>query len=76
MERASLHFMITLDLTTDDAALLREQLATRARQVEHELAHTDRRQLQREIAVDLERIERLRDRVDRALALEGSSVAV
>jgi hypothetical protein len=64
--------MITLDLTTDDAALLREQLQARARQVELELAHTDRRQLQREIALDLERIERLRDRVERALALDAS----
>jgi F0F1-type ATP synthase membrane subunit b/b' len=68
--------MITLDLTTDDAALLREQLQARARQVEHELAHTDRRQLQREIAQDLERIERLRERVERALALEASPNAV
>lgn len=59
--------MITIQLTNDDATFLAEQLIERARHVENELVHTDKRSLQAAIARDLEHLEQLRDRVLRAV---------
>lgn len=53
--------MITLELTDEDAAFLREQLAMRHRDAENELIHTDKREMQREIAQDLRRLEGLQE---------------
>ncbi len=68
--------MITLTLSNDDAAFLLEHLIKHARHVENELVHTDKRALQSDIARDLERLERLRDRVKNALDLTPSNAAV
>lgn len=68
--------MITLQLTNDDAAFLQEQITSRVRQIENELVHTDKRALQAEIARDLERLERIHDRVAHAITLAESSVCV
>ncbi len=53
-----------------------EHLIKHARHVENELVHTDKRALQSDIARDLERLERLRDRVKNALDLTPSNAAV
>ncbi len=68
--------MITLQLTTDDAAFLAEQLASRVRHVENELVHTDKHEMQTEIARDLERLERLHARLAHAVALAQTKIAV
>jgi hypothetical protein len=59
--------MITLQLENDDAKFLADQLASRARAVEHELVHTDKRTLQADIARDLKRLEGLCERLRRTL---------
>jgi len=59
--------MITLELTPDDGAFLAEQLKSQRRHIENELVHTDKRQMQAELARDLERINRLCDRVTLAM---------
>ena len=64
--------MITLELTKEDATFLENQLASRTQQVENELVHTDKRQMQADIARDLKRLEQLCERLKRALALEDS----
>lgn len=61
--------MISLAFTNDDAAFLAEQLARRVGQVENELVHTDKRALQADIARDLERLERLHERVVHEITL-------
>ncbi len=68
--------MITLELTDDDAKFLREQLKSRAQQVENELIHTDKRAMQADIARDLERLERLNERLLRAVTMVESQIAV
>lgn len=68
--------MITLTLSKSDATFLATQLAERARHVENELVHTDKRALQADIARDLERIEGIRDRLTHALSLEELGIAV
>lgn len=64
--------MINLALTPEDAAFLSDQLTNRARHVENELAHTDKRTMQSEIAHDLERLERLRNYVADELRRNGT----
>ncbi len=60
--------MINLDLTQNDAVFLQDQLAKRARQMENELVHTDKRSMQADLARDLEQLERLQRHVGRLLA--------
>jgi hypothetical protein len=52
---------MTFELTKEDAEFLHEQLVQHAREVEVELAHTDKRELQRVLAKDLARLERIAD---------------
>lgn len=49
--------MVTMNLDTDDIAFLRQHLARHAQHVENELARTDARSMQRDLARDLERIQ-------------------
>jgi hypothetical protein len=54
MAGARLDPMIKLHLSRDDARFLAAQLTTRATEIEHELIHTDKRELQRGLASDLD----------------------
>jgi hypothetical protein len=56
-----------LELTVEDARFLQQQLARHARSVEDELAHTDKRALQRELASDLARLQRIAHGLERLL---------
>lgn len=48
--------MITLQLTHDDARFLCAQLERQLAHIDDELVHTDNRQMQRELARDVERL--------------------
>ena len=45
-----------IDLSIDDARFLHQQLARHLEEMESELVHTDRREMQREIAADARRL--------------------
>ena len=48
-----------IDLSTEDARFLHQQLARHLEEMESELVHTDKRDLQREIAADTRRLREL-----------------
>ena len=48
-----------IDLNTEDARFLHQQLARHLEEMESELVHTDKRDLQREIAADTRRLREL-----------------
>jgi hypothetical protein len=58
---------MNLELTTGDAQFLHEQLVRHARSVENELAHTDKRELQRALAADYARLQRIAHGLERLL---------
>lgn len=60
--------MLTMELTRQEAAFLSEQLSRQAQHVEDELVHTDARDMQAELARDLELLQMLRDRRARVVA--------
>jgi len=51
------------ELSPDDARFLHDQLVRHLQVIEDELIHTDRRDLQREIAADARRLRELIDRI-------------
>lgn len=67
--------MVTLNLRTEDAAFLHDQLAKQLTHVEHELVHTDARDMQHELAHDLERLRALIHDFDRAAEMEEEGPA-
>ena len=54
---------LTLDLSVTDADFLRTQIDRRVQEVDNELVHTDKRELQRALAIDLERLLTLQARL-------------
>jgi hypothetical protein len=56
-----------LELAVDDAQFLHQQLVRHARAVEDELAHTDKRELQRALADDFARLQRIAHGLERLL---------
>jgi hypothetical protein len=56
--------MVTLELNADEARFLLEQMKIHRRHVEEELAHTDARSMQADLASDLERLDRMRTRIE------------
>lgn len=52
--------MITMTLSEEDASFLLSEITRRAQDIEQELVHTDARSMQRELAAELEKIERIR----------------
>ncbi len=68
--------MIRIELTNEDVAFLRDQLALRTQATENELVHTDDRKLRAGILRDLERLERLQEQVGRVLTLSESNISV
>ena len=61
---------MTFELTKEDAEFLHEQLVQHTHEVAVELAHTEKRELQRVLAKDLARLQRITD----LLAPGGGSV--
>ena len=51
--------MITMTLSEEDASFLLSEITRRAKDIENELVHTDARQMQRELAEELRKIERI-----------------
>lgn len=49
--------MVTMTLSEDDASFLLGEIARRAKDIERELVHTDARDMQRDLAAELSRIE-------------------
>lgn len=56
-----LRFAMTFELTIEDAEFLHEQLVQHTHEVAVELAHTEKRELQRVLAKDLARLQRITD---------------
>ena len=52
-----------LELSPDEARFLHEQLVRQLQWIEDELVHTDKRDLQREIAADAQRLRELIERM-------------
>jgi hypothetical protein len=52
-----------LDLSPDDARFLHQVLERHLQEMENELVHTDKRDMQREIAADTRRLRALLDRI-------------
>jgi hypothetical protein len=59
--------MIRIELSQEDVAFLRDQLALRERATQNELVHTDDRTMRADIVRDLERLQRLQAQVSRTL---------
>ncbi len=64
--------MIRLELSTDDARLLREQLAYRITELDRDLVRTDQHRLQHELAVEVRRLIDIERRIG-ALLAEGDA---
>lgn len=52
-----------IDLSPDDARFLHQVLARHLQEMENELVHTDKREMQREIAADTRRLRELLGRI-------------
>lgn len=61
--------MVTMTLSEQDASFLLREITRRAQDIEKELVHTDAREMQRDLADELKRIENIR----RELALVSGS---
>jgi hypothetical protein len=66
---------VTLELSLDDARLLRDHLLRHIAEVDHELVHTERRQLRHEIALDVDRLRQIETRLARLVEPAGSTAA-
>ena len=55
---------MTLDLSTQDLDLLKKHLAQELRHVEDELVHTDKFELQHELAAELAKLRALCEKID------------
>jgi uncharacterized protein YukE len=60
-----------LQLTTEDVVLLVRQLNKRIEHVEDELAHTDKRELQRALVKDVQAMRNLAQRIESSLGAEA-----
>lgn len=59
--------MIDFRLSDDDAQFLRDQLARHSKTIENELVHTEKREMQHDLATELTRMNDIRARLDTAL---------
>jgi hypothetical protein len=60
--------MIAMTLSDQDASFLLREITRRAEDIERELVHTDARDMQRDLANELKRIEGIRRELARATA--------
>lgn len=56
-----------LELTPDDAHFLRDQLMSHIHELQVEVAHTEKRELQQSIAADLGRLQRIAESLQKQL---------
>lgn len=64
--------LVNLEIDHDDARFLYEQLTRHVEAVQIELAHTEKRELQRSLALDLARLQRIAGELYGALARESA----
>lgn len=64
---------MTLELSVDDARLLREHLVRHIVEVDDELIHTERRELRHELALDVDRLRQIEHRLTHLLEAARSS---
>lgn len=64
------------ELSTEEARFVREQLARRLEELDHELVHTEKRELQRALHADVRRLSTITRRLARTLEglEEGAAV--
>lgn len=62
---------VTLQLSLDDARCLRDHLARHIVEVQHELVHTERHQMRRELAADSERLRQINTMLEKLLEPGG-----
>lgn len=62
--------MVTMQLSSEDARFLCQQLSAQAKHIEHELVRTDTPTMQHDLAGDLERLQALRDELAATLGHE------
>jgi hypothetical protein len=62
-----MHMTVTLELSMDDARLLQRHLAWHIAEVDDELVHTEKRQMQREVARDADQLRRIESQLKRLL---------
>lgn len=74
MPLAPIPFMLSLQLTQDEARFLSNQLARGLRVLEDELVHTEAVAMQHELAVDLDRLRALYDRLQTMLRSDSGPV--
>jgi hypothetical protein len=58
---------VTLELSLDDARLLREHLVRHIAEVDDELGHTERRQMRHALALDVDRLRQIEKLLARLL---------
>ncbi len=58
---------MTLELNVEEAEFLYQQLVQHTHEVDVELAHTEKRELQHALAVDLSRLQQLSGKLERLL---------
>lgn len=58
---------VTLELSLDDARLLREHLARHIAEVDDELVHTEKRQMRHALAMDADHLRQIENRLTRLL---------
>ena len=75
MPLAPIALMLSLQLTHDEAKFLSNQLARGLRALEDELVHTEAIPMQHELAVDLDRLRALYDRLQTLLRTDSGPVA-
>ena len=64
--------MIRLELSTEDATILREQLSYRLTELDRDLVRTDQHQLQHALAKDVKRLCEIEQRLASLLESAGS----
>jgi hypothetical protein len=60
-----------LDLTPEEARFLKEHLARHIAEVDTELVHTDTREMQRDLAADVEHLRRIERRLSELVEAAG-----
>lgn len=66
---------MTLNLSSQDIDLLRAHLGRHIRHVEEELVHTDKFELQHELAAELARLRTLAEKIDAQSSTQASAPA-
>ena len=63
---------VQLDLTLEEARFLKEHLARHIADVDSELVHTDKREMQRALVADIEHLKRIAHRLSGLIEAAGT----